>query len=243
MRANELYLDLIKRSVSNFLYLGKDRAFNEFKSIQDGRYQGYKWNIPRDSQPHSLLSAAQLDLLEELILKIEREKIPGDFIEAGIWRGGAVIFMRAVLEAYSIPDRKIYAADSFEGIPYNEKIKGDPVDAWQDRWQAGFEEVAGNISRYGLLDDRIEFIRGYFNDSLATAKIGKLALVRLDADSHDSTTDALTHLYPKLSQGGAIIIDDWHLPGCRLAVKEFREAQKIVAPINFDAPNKYWIKE
>ena len=67
--------------------------------------------------------------------------------------------------------------------------------------------------------------------------------MRLDADSYDSTTDALTHLYPKLSQGGAIIIDDWHLPGCRLAVKEFREAQKIVAPINFDAANKYWIKE
>ena len=238
----EKYLDLIKRSVSNFIYLGKNEPFGEFR-WHDGRYQNYEWSIPRYCQPHSLLSAGKLDLLEKLIVQVERDKVPGDLIEAGIWRGGAVIFMRAVLDAYAIPDRVIYAADSFEGIPYNQQIKGDFVDIWKDRWIANFDEVVGNIARYNLLDDRIKFIRGYFNVSLPEAKLDRLALVRLDANSYHSTMDALIHLYPKLSSGGAIIIDDWHLPGCRLAVKQFRKARNITTPVVIDAANKYWVKE
>lgn len=240
--SKDLYLGLMKKCINNYLYLGGERGFDSYSPVDDGRYQNYKWTIPRYSQPHSLLFGSQLDLLEKIIIEIDRECIPGDFIETGVWRGGAVIFMRAVLEAYQIPERIVYAADSFAGIPPNKIERNDPVDLWTDRWEAGIEEVKENVRRYGLLDERFIFIRGLFEDSLPSSNIKSLALIRLDADSYESTMTTLSILYPKLSEGGFVIIDDWHLPGCRAAVDEFRKVNKINSKMVHDPANEYWIK-
>jgi O-methyltransferase len=239
----QLYLDLIKKSVNGYLYLGKDISFDEFVPAGEERYENSAWKISRDSQPHSLLRASQLDLIEDLILRIAHQGVSGDLIEAGVWRGGTAMFMRATLAAYQIEDRRVFLADSFEGIPANKRITGDPVDLWQDRWVANIGEVKAIFSRYGLLDEKVIFIRGYFNEALPSAPISKLALIRIDADSYDSTWEALIHLYPRLSSGGAIILDDWHLPGCRLAVNQFRKDLNITTPIINHSANEYWIKD
>jgi O-methyltransferase/8-demethyl-8-(2,3-dimethoxy-alpha-L-rhamnosyl)tetracenomycin-C 4'-O-methyltransferase len=239
---NHLYLDLMKRSLNNYLHLGKDENYDSFSPAQGGRYRNGEWVLPRSSQPHTLLFEAQLDLIERAILALTRVGIRGDFLEAGVWRGGAVIYMAAVIEAYGIKNRVVFGADSFNGIPVCNDFGKDAVNEWPDRWVASAYEVRGNIARYGLADDRIALLEGGFDHCLQTPSINTLALIRLDADSYSSTRTALELLYPKLSDGGIVIIDDWHLPGCRLAVEEFRSSSDIESPIIHDPGNEYWVK-
>src|SRR4030095_4998879 len=85
------------------------------------------------------------------------------------------------------------------------------------------EEVANNFEKYELLDDQVVFLKGWFKESLPKAPIGSLAILRLDGDMYESTSDALNNLYFKLSIGGFCIIDDYFLEGCKKAVDDFRE--------------------
>ncbi len=89
------------------------------------------------------------------------------------------------------------------------------------------EEVRKNLKAYDLLDEQCEFLKGWFRDTLPTAPIQQLALLRLDGDLYESTMDALTSLYPKLSVGGFVIIDDYTIGQCRQAVQDYRSAHHI----------------
>lgn len=236
------YLDAIKRSVTNYVYLGGNTPFDEWRVITHYDVPAGTWKIEPYARPCTLLSKKQLDLIEAAVAHIQQGKIPGDLIEAGIWRGGAIILMRALFNAYDIPDRKIFAADSFAGIPINRRAKGDPVDQWSDRWVASLGDVQRNIGRFGMLDDRINFVVGFFEDSLAALASERFALIRLDSDSYDSVDTSLKHLYPLLSKGGIAIIDDWHLVGCKKAVENYRERHSIADPIQVADGNAYWVK-
>ena len=240
--ARDAYLDLIKRSISNYLYLGGDKSLDEFVASTHYDLAASRWTIEAASRPMTLLTKAQLDLIEDCVLRLEHESVPGDYIEAGVWRGGAIVMIRALVGAYGIENRQIIAADSFDGIPTNRHFSGDPVDAWRDRWAASFEEVSACIRRFGLLDDRIEFVRGLFSETLPTLSDRRFALVRLDSDSYESTACSLDYLYPLLSEGGIVIVDDWHLPGCRRAVIEFRARHEIPGSISLHAGNAVWTK-
>jgi O-methyltransferase len=241
-KLRQSYLELIKRAVTNYLHLGGDAAFPAFDAVDHYDRAGSTWRIDRQAVPMTLLSLDQLNLLERSILDIQTRGIAGDIIEAGVWRGGAVIFMAAVLNAYGFSDRQIIAADSFAGIPQNGAFKHDPVDAWQDRWVATLDEVKANFSRFALSDTCVEFVPGYFSDSLPTLGDRRFALIRLDSDAHDSVMVSLECLYPLLEPGGIIVIDDWHLVGCRFAVNSFREKHGITEPVCADAGNGYWVK-
>lgn len=237
------YIDLLKRSITNFLYLGGDAEFDSFRCVNHYDLDRGCWNIDPLARPTTLLRKGQLDLIERAIVTVQKHQVPGDFIEAGIWRGGAIILMRALLDAYGMKDRKIFAADSFEGIPVNKRSADDPVDQWADRWAASLDEVQANIARFGLLDDKIEFVVGFFEDSLTQLSEERFAVIRLDSDSYESVETSLVHLYPLLSKTGVTIIDDWHLPGCRAAVLDYRAKHGINDPImEYDA-NAYWVKQ
>jgi O-methyltransferase len=201
-----------------------------------------KWEIDALSRPATLLTKSQLDLVEQAVLAVEAQGIPGDFIEAGVWRGGVIVLMRALLNAYGIGGRKVFAADSYAGIPKNTRAVNDPVDLWSDRWVASLEEVRQAIARFGLLDDRFEFVAGFFEDSLKSLRGQRFAVVRLDSDSYDSVETSLEYLYPLLSRGGYMIIDDWHLPGCRMAVMDYRSQLGINDEIQEWDGNAYWVK-
>lgn len=239
----DAYLDLIKRAITNYSYLGGDAAFEQFRCVTHYDVAHGEWRIDPLARPATLLTKSQLDLIEMAVLAVEEQGVPGDFIEAGVWRGGAIILMRALLNAYKIEGRKIVAADSFAGIPKNTRARNDPVDLWSDRWVASLEEVRGNIARFGLLDDRIEFVAGFFADSLKSLAGRSFAVIRLDSDSYDSVEESLVCLYPLLSKGGVIIIDDWHLVGCRMAVLDYRIRHRITEEIKVCDGNAYWIKQ
>jgi O-methyltransferase len=180
---------------------------------------------------HTMIGRKRLDNIQYCIETVLDERIPGDVIETGIWRGGAAIFMRGVLVAHQVTDRVVWAADSFEGVP----PPSHPADADFDLSARAYpflavslQQVSGLFEKYGLLDDQVKFLKGWFKDTLPTAPIGALAVLRLDGDLYESTMDALNPLYRKVSEGGFVIIDDYYsCPPCKRAVDEFREIHGI----------------
>jgi O-methyltransferase len=196
---------------------------------------------------HTMIGRRRLDNLEACLEHIVADGVRGDLIETGVWRGGAVIFMRGFLAAYEITDRIVWAADSFEGLP----TPSLPQDAGYDGSATVAPGLAVNIEavkdlfeRYGLLDGQVRFLKGWFRDTLPSAPIERLALLRLDGDLYESTMDALTALYDKVSAGGFVIIDDFHsCPPCRLAIEEFRRARGIDDEmVQIDPQSVFWRK-
>ena len=240
--ARDDYVELIKRAVSNYLYLGGAGSFAAFNATEHYDQKASRWRVDPLSRPASLLSKGQLDLIERCLLDVVARGVPGHLLEAGVWRGGAVVLMRALLEAYGIPERKVFAADSFAGIPLNTQFKHDPVDLWEDRWAASLDEVRTMIERFGLLDERVVLVEGLFADTLPGLE-QTFALIRLDSDSYDSVLTSLDLLYPRLSAGGIVIVDDWHLPGCRFAVDAYRKREHIAGPVQQDSGNGWWVKD
>ncbi len=106
------------------------------------------------------------------------------------------------------------------------------------------EEVQNNFWKYDLLDESVQFLKGWFKDTLPTAPIEKLAILRLDGDLYESTMDSLSSLYDKVSNGGFIIVDDYVLPTCEPAITDFRKARNIQEPlVRIDNHAVYWRKQ
>lgn len=193
----------------------------------------------------TMVGRKRLDNIQACVDDVLARGVPGDLLEAGVWRGGAVIFMRALLEARRDRHRLVWAADSFRGLP---KPSGAyQADAGDDHWRAtelavSLPEVQANFRRYGLLDDRVRFLEGWFKDTLPTAPVDRLAVLRLDGDMYESTMDVLTHLYPKVSPGGYLIVDDYGaIEQCRTAVHDYRDENGITEPIQpVDWTGVYW---
>jgi O-methyltransferase len=172
--------------------------------------------------------------------------VPGDLIETGVWRGGGCILMRGVLAARGITDRTIYVADSFRGFPpvENNQDIGDDPDKSRAYLAVPLQTVRENFRRYGLLDEQVVFLEGWFKETLRKAPIQQLAILRLDGDMYGSTMDALTALYPKLAPNGFCIVDDYGaIDACKQAVADYRAAHGITAEIHMiDWTGAYWRK-
>jgi O-methyltransferase len=196
-----------------------------------------------------MVGMKRLDNIEFCFRQIVKDNIPGDFIETGVWRGGSVIFMKALLKNAGISDRTVWVADSFDGLPEPDESKypADKGDGHHTERELAItqEQVKKNFEKYNLLDENVKFLKGWFKDTLPTAPINSLALLRLDGDMYESTMDGLTNLYPKLSKGGFLIVDDWGaVPGCQLAVKDYRAMHGITEEIKtIDWTGVYWRKE
>jgi len=153
----------------------------------------------------------------------------------------------AVLDPGVFTDRTVWVADSFEGVPPPDAEKY-PADAGWDFAQfdclaVSLEDVRANFDRYGLLDQQVRFLKGWFRDTLPTAPIEQLAVLRLDGDLFESTMDALSNLYPKLSVGGYAIIDDYKVSACAKAVQDYRKRHGITEKIEvIDAEGIFWRK-
>jgi O-methyltransferase len=231
-------------SVSRVLELGHLQLVKQRPVTADEREEGSV--LP--GYADTMIGLKRLDNLQSCIETVIKQDVPGDLIETGVWRGGACIFMRAVLAAHGISDRKIYVADSFEGLP-KPNAETFPADRGDKHYRKRFlaisqDEVANNFRKYGLLDDQVVFLKGWFKDTLPNAPIEKLAVVRLDGDMYGSTMDALNSLYPKLSSGGFCIIDDYGLRRCKQAVDDFRTEHGIREEMKeIDWTGRYWRKK
>lgn len=249
-RGRSLYLDLLMRTLTNTIYQdasvkpGPDGVESPFDA--ERRAMGADW--PKVA--HTMVGLKRLENVRALAQSAIDEAIPGDFIETGVWRGGTCILMRGIIAANGVTDRKVYVADSFEGFP-----APSPEIHPKDK-EFGFllhgcsqlviplEEVKENFRRYGLLDDRVVFVKGLFKDTLPALDAGSFAVMRLDGDLYGSTMDALSALYPRLSSGGYVIVDDYNwIAACRDAVTDYRSSMAISAPIQeIDESGVWWRK-
>ena len=196
----------------------------------------------------TMVGIKRLNNIQYCVEDVIKNKVDGDFIETGVWRGGSTILMRAILKSYATTDRFVWVADSFEGLPKPDESKypADKGDTYHtyDALKVSVEDVKNNFTKYGLLDDQVRFLKGWFKDTLPNAPIEKLSVLRLDGDMYESTMDALVNLYPKLSVGGYIIIDDYlWIPACRQAVTDYRREHGIDDEIiEVDWTAVYWQK-
>lgn len=269
-----LYLDLLKKTLSFALWqepplpieiggFSRGAAMRSFTATLSRVFRKFNLQIVRDrpmtsddrndgkiwpGYAHTMIGMKRLDNLQMAVETCIKEGIEGDLIETGVWRGGACILMRAILAAHGVTDRRVFVADSFEGLPKPDaNVASDQGDRHheQDFLAVSQETVAEHFRKYGLLDEQVVFLKGWFKDTLPVAPIQKLAVMRLDGDMYASTMDALVSLYPKLQKGGFCIIDDFGaVRGCREAVADYRAQHKIEAPIHeIDWTGRYWRKE
>jgi O-methyltransferase len=222
----------------------RKRGFSIVRDIpvtEHDREHGRIWPGCADT----MIGRKRLDNLHQCVETVLREGIPGDLIETGVWRGGSCIFMAGVLAAHGVRDRRIFVADSFRGLPEPdpERYPADRGVTWHEHEELAVSraEVEKNFRRYGLLDDHIVFLEGWFKDTLPTAPIERLAVLRLDGDMYESTMDALTSLYPKLSPGGYCIVDDYRIDECQKAIHDYRRQHGITAPmLEIDWSGAFW---
>ena len=238
---------MVRNTVSNLIY--RDESMSPWtvgKFDIDERINGRDW----PTQAHTMIGDMRLRNIQALANKIFEENIPGDFMETGVWRGGACIFMNAILEANQITHRKVYVCDSFEGLPPPDpKYSADDGDihhTLHDIHAVSVEQVRTNFERYNLLNDRVVFVKGFFRDTMPHLinYVEKISLLRLDGDMYESTIDVLNYMYPKVSIGGYVVVDDWLLPNCRAAIHDYTKANNFTPNfIVIDGSSVYWKKE
>jgi O-methyltransferase len=179
----------------------------------------------------TMLTPELLDNIEHCIRDVVENKVRGDFIECGVWKGGACIYAYYVLKELG-EKRKVYVADSFQGLPApNVELypqdNGDIHHTYPEL-AVSLEKVKQNFQIFGDIDDSVVFVEGFFRDTLPNCDIEKISVLRLDGDMYESTWESLIYLYHKLEVGGYCIIDDYSgVRGCTLAVDKFRKDYEI----------------
>lgn len=260
-----LYLDLLRRNLTRYgmhermparwplrrrLLL---KTVNTLNPMRQGmspfgerkRDLGLDW----PAEAETMIGMQRLTSLQHCVETVLAEDIPGDLIECGVWRGGACILMRAVLAAYGDETRCVWLADSFEGVPRSNPANYKADKGIRADFAAGIlgvseAEVKTNFERYGLLDDQVRFLPGWFKDTLHGAPIEHIAVLRLDGDLYESTIQALDALYPRLSPGGFCIVDDYQaVKACEQACTDYRAKHGISAEIvDIDGTGVLWRK-
>jgi O-methyltransferase len=242
--AKDLYVDLLIKTISNTIYGDGSILPGHPNYVQSKRLEGKDW----PAQAHSMAGVARLKNLSDLVRRVLDNGIEGDLIETGVWRGGCCILMKGILQAYADTTRKIFVADSFEGLPEPTPTKY-PVDAGSnlhvyDQLRVSEQQVRQNFERYDLLDDGVVFVKGFFSETLAKLDATPLSLIRLDGDMYESTIVALNELYPRLSPGGFVIVDDYGaLKECKQATDDYRLKHAINAQMHvIDWTGVWWQK-
>lgn len=237
-----LYLDLLEASLTGTL--NEDASAAPWSA---GSYDPARRSLGRDwpATACTMIGTARMRNLRDLLERALANNVPGDFIETGVWRGGACIYARGIMAAHGDETRRVFVADSFRGLPEPDAA-AFPADAGDthstfEQLAISKEQVAENFRRYNLLDDRVVFLEGWFKDTLPSAPIERLAMLRLDGDMYESTIQALDALYDKVSPGGFVIVDDYILGPCARAIEDFRTARGITAPLEpVDGAAVWW---
>lgn len=266
----ELYLSLLKDGLQCSFWSEHERAVlgelrNRGSASERLMFQLFKmtgFRLIKEAKPSTsesregriwpelaftMIGSERLDNIRYCVEDVLKRNVPGDLIETGVWRGGATIFMRGILAAHEVTDRTVWVADSFKGLPPPD-TENYPADAHFDFHTAktlavSLEEVKEHFSRFGLLDQQVKFLKGWFKDTLPSAPIQRLAVARLDGDMYESTIQALSVLYPKVSPGGYVIIDDYSIGACQQAVTDYRTQNNISDEIiKIDWTGIYWQK-
>jgi glycosyltransferase involved in cell wall biosynthesis len=202
-------------------------------------------------RPYTMVGAKRLHSLYILAKNICCEDIPGDFAECGVAAGGSTALLAYVIKEYSKRPRLLYACDSYEGMPDpTDEDVHNGISANSTGWGAGTcaapEASVREICRKLGVLDIVEVVKGYFQETLPNmrTKIGDIGFLHMDGDWYESTKSILENLYSKISDGGIIQVDDYgHWEGCKKALHEFEQAQKLHFDLHTIDYSGVWFKK
>lgn len=227
------------------------------------------WPVPEDFdadevalveavRPYTLTSPERIVALANAVDWLIDEKIPGDFVECGVWRGGSMMAVARCLLRRNATDRDLYLFDTFEGItaptPKDHDLHGQPalprflqtrINEDSSTWcRATIDDVERNLARTWYPPERVHLVKGRVEDTLPATEPHQIAMLRLDTDWYESTRHELVHLWPKLVSGGICIADDYgHWAGHRKAIDEYLEDNGIrVLMHRPDGPGRVFVK-
>jgi O-methyltransferase len=208
----ESYLRVVARTLDGTIYEDPPLSSNG-GPVFDMNLRTHGWDWP--SVAFTMVGTKRLQNVRHLLESVIGEGVPGDFVETGVWRGGACIMARAVLQAYGVTDRSIIACDSFEGLPEPNTTdfpadQGSTFHTYADL-AVSLEQVKANFAKFDLLDDQVVFLKGWFRDTMSKVPSKQVAVLRLDGDMYESTIDPLRSLYDRIPAGGYVIVDDYHV--------------------------------
>lgn len=248
-------MELLKRALTDTLPNDelRDKFFNGVLTAEEINLilsEGIKDSYVKDgyvnpNRAETMVGMPRLSNFQFCIEQAIENNIDGDVIETDVWRGGSCILAAAVIENRK-SDKKVYVADSFEGLPKPEaKYIADKGDKHHthEHLKISLDQVKANFKKYGYLNKNVCFIKGFFKDSLKSVPFKKLSVLRLDGDMYSSTIEVLESLYDKLSIGGYLIVDDYALPACKQAIDDYRSDNNIDDElIRIDWTGVYWVK-
>eukprot|EP00560_Eucampia_antarctica_P000568 CAMPEP_0197836816 /NCGR_PEP_ID=MMETSP1437-20131217/30079_1 /TAXON_ID=49252 ORGANISM="Eucampia antarctica, Strain CCMP1452" /NCGR_SAMPLE_ID=MMETSP1437 /ASSEMBLY_ACC=CAM_ASM_001096 /LENGTH=326 /DNA_ID=CAMNT_0043443291 /DNA_START=411 /DNA_END=1391 /DNA_ORIENTATION=+ len=250
-RAQEMYLEMIKGLVSGTSFNDAEKSvspgstFKTFRPFNlEVRQGGMDWTYLGDT----MTGWKRLDNIRKLLKSVVEDTIPGDYIETGVWRGGASVYARAVLDVLGQTDRLSYVCDSFAGLPPGDRSLDRNDKNWDSmHWYLAVSDdvVARNFQKFGFLNSNVIFAKGFFNETMPhlKKKSNHFSVMRLDGDMYESTVDVLYNLYDKLSIGGYVIMDDWSWFPSRTACEDFFKVHGIEPEIiQIDKLSAYWKK-
>lgn len=198
-----------------------------------------EWSIYSASQQNLCGSPEAIVTLVRAVDRVIKRGIPGALAECGVYMGGNIEVMIRALQRHGVRDRDIYLYDTFAGMPKpedrdDESLGGIAKASWEahrteqdgdkgSNWmKAGVELVRRRIDPLGYPDKHLHFVKGMVEETIPATVPEKIAILRLDTDFYSSTKHELQHLYPRLSPGGVLIIDDYGaFPGSRTATDEY----------------------
>ncbi len=199
--------------------------------------------IFKEVEPYTATSIERVNALLESVKYICKNKIDGEIVECGVWKGGSCMAIAKALMELNETTRKIWLYDTFEGMtePTSHDVeietgkKGKELLEGVERNTEKFnmwayapkELVIKNMKKTGYPSDNIKYIIGKVENTLKSQKPQKIALLRLDTDWYESTKVELEELYPLIASGGILIVDDYgHFEGAKLAVDEYFAKQE-----------------
>jgi predicted O-methyltransferase YrrM len=203
--------------------------------------------IYRSVADYTMTSSQRVYALVDAVRYIARHRVPGDLVECGVWKGGSSMAMALALKKLGDVGREIYLYDTFEGmssptqldvtiggeLPQRELTRKEVVRVAPEQLASPLEEVRRNVLSTGYPEERIRFVRGKVEETIPDCVPGQIALLRLDTDWYESTRHELIHLFPRLSVGGVLIIDDYgYWQGARKAVDEYLQENNIRILLN-----------
>jgi cephalosporin hydroxylase len=257
-RANDRYLDLLRSTLLDQPYLenelrieyllgrAKDQApvnadllrapasflRKDLQRLEQAREVGQSTagSDPTAYFPYTAMGAVKLRYLDQALRTVRDESVEGDFVECEPGRGGGGVYMRGFLEANEMPERQVWVAGTFRSSPVD-AAQRPLTDGGVADLLADLNNVRDAYARFGVLDDRVRFLQGALDSTLADAPIETIAVVWIGGSLGAETGVVLEQLYGRLAEGGYVIVEDASSIECQQAIERFRRARRITNPL------------
>ena len=244
-------LRIVKKMGYNIILYNQDSDFNAFSvdfNFLHKDFDDFHKGIMKGVKDFTMTSPERLYGLIEAVKYISKNKIAGDIVECGVWRGGSMMAIANTLLSLNDTQRNLYLFDTFEGMTEpdiskdidtnnmdahtylnnNKKSEEDFIWAY-----APLDSVKNNLHSTGYPKENINFIKGKVEETLPYNEIKEIALLRLDTDWYTSTKHEMQTLFPLIKKGGVLIIDDYgHWEGAKQAIDEYIQENNIMILLN-----------